>query len=105
MLDVISHILQIMLLVDVVISINGGPGMKPLEEYMLFTKQASETVRATIPAGVRSAQCAVFHAQPGGLEPPRNDSVVRDSQLNNIKLMLLLYVINFLHIILYYLLL
>lgn len=51
--------------------------MKPLEEYMLFTKKGSETVRATIPAGVRSAQCAVFHAQPRGLEPPRNDSVVR----------------------------
>ncbi|XP_070161529.1 axotactin isoform X5 [Polyergus mexicanus] len=65
---------------NVVISINGGPGMKPLEEYMLFTKQASETVRATIPAGVRSAQCAVFHAQPGGLEPPRNDSVGRDRE-------------------------
>ncbi|XP_011062628.1 PREDICTED: uncharacterized protein LOC105150935 isoform X2 [Acromyrmex echinatior] len=63
---------------NVVISINGGPDMKPLEEYMLFTKQGSETVRATIPAGVRSAQCAVFHVQPGGLEPPKNDSVGRD---------------------------
>ncbi|KAG7199173.1 hypothetical protein KM043_018052 [Ampulex compressa] len=63
---------------NVVISINGGAGMKPLEEYMLFTKQGSETVRATIPAGVRSAQCAVFHAQPRGLDPPRNDSVGRD---------------------------
>lgn len=52
--------------------------MKPLEEYMLFTKQGSETVRATILAGVRSAQCAVFHAQPRGLDPPRNDSVVRN---------------------------
>lgn len=50
--------------------------MKPLEEYMLFTKKGSETVRATMPAGVRSAQCAAFHAQPKGLEPPRNDSVV-----------------------------
>lgn len=56
--------------------------MKPLEEYMLFTKQGSETVRATIPAGVRSAQCAVFHVQPGGLEPPKNDSVVRNSEIN-----------------------
>lgn len=64
-------------LADVVISINEGAGMKPLEEYMLFTKQGSETVRATIPAGVRSAQCAVFHAPSGGPEPPRNDSVVR----------------------------
>ncbi|XP_014478317.1 PREDICTED: uncharacterized protein LOC106746323 isoform X2 [Dinoponera quadriceps] len=63
---------------NVVISINGGAGMKPLEEYMLFTKQGSETVRATIPAGVRSAQCAVFHAQPRGPETSRNDSVGRD---------------------------
>ncbi|XP_011690893.1 PREDICTED: uncharacterized protein LOC105451879 isoform X4 [Wasmannia auropunctata] len=63
---------------NVVISINGGTDMKPLEEYMLFTKQGSETVRATIPAGVRSAQCAVFHVQPGGFEPPKNDSVGRD---------------------------
>lgn len=50
--------------------------MKPLEEYMLFTKKGSETVRVTAPAGVRSAQCAVFHTQPRGLEPPKNDSVV-----------------------------
>lgn len=50
--------------------------MKPLEEYMLFTKQGSETVRATMPAGVRSAQCAVFHVQPHGLDPPKNDSNV-----------------------------
>ena len=71
------------LLVDVVVSINGGPGMKPLEEYMLFTKQGSETVRATIPAGVRSAQCAVFHEQPRGLDPPRNDSVVRNYSSNH----------------------
>jgi len=56
--------------------------MKPLEEYMLFTKQGSETVRATIPAGVRSAQCAVFHVQPGGFEPPKNDSVVRNSEIS-----------------------
>ncbi|CAD6222700.1 GSCOCG00001098001-RA-CDS, partial [Cotesia congregata] len=63
---------------NVIVSINGGAMMKPLEEYMLFTKKGSETVRASIPAGVRSAQCAVFHAQPRGLEPPRNDSVGRD---------------------------
>ncbi|KAJ8683559.1 hypothetical protein QAD02_019351 [Eretmocerus hayati] len=64
---------------NVVISINGGVGMKPLEEYMLFTKKGSETVRVTAPAGVRSAQCAVFHTQPRGLEPPnKNDSVSRD---------------------------
>ncbi|XP_008214115.1 uncharacterized protein LOC100115644 isoform X3 [Nasonia vitripennis] len=63
---------------NVVVSINGGVGMKPLEEYMLFTKKGSETVRVTAPAGVRSAQCAVFHTQPRGLEPPKNDSVNRE---------------------------
>ncbi|XP_011501704.1 PREDICTED: uncharacterized protein LOC105365286 [Ceratosolen solmsi marchali] len=63
---------------NVVISMNGGVGMKPLEEYMLFTKKGSETVRVTVPAGVRSAQCAVFHTQPRGLEPPKNDSVNRE---------------------------
>lgn len=57
--------------------------MKPLEEYMLFTKQGSETVRATILAGVRSAQCAVFHTEPRGPEPPRNDSVVRNFLLSS----------------------
>ena len=62
--------------VDVVVSINGGVGMKPLEEYMLFTKKGSDTVRVTAPAGVRSAQCAVFHTQPRGLDPPKNESVV-----------------------------
>ncbi|XP_063977101.1 axotactin isoform X2 [Diachasmimorpha longicaudata] len=60
---------------NVVVSINGGTMMKPLEEYMLFTKKGSETVRATSPAGVRSAQCSFFHVQPRGPEPPRNDSV------------------------------
>ncbi|XP_043284971.1 uncharacterized protein axo isoform X2 [Venturia canescens] len=60
---------------NVVVSMNGAAGMKPLEEYMLFTKKGSETVRATMPAGVRSAQCAVFHTSTKGIEPPRNDSV------------------------------
>lgn len=63
---------------DVVISINGGAIMKPLEEYMLFTKKGSETVRVSMPAGVRSAQCSTFNVQPRGLEHPTNDSVVSD---------------------------
>ncbi|XP_034947629.1 uncharacterized protein axo isoform X3 [Chelonus insularis] len=63
---------------NIVVSINGGATMKPLEEYMVFTKKGSETVRASIPAGVRSAQCAAFHLQPRGLDPPRNDSMGRD---------------------------
>ena len=31
--------------------------MKPLEEYMLFTKAGSETVKVANSYGVRSAQC------------------------------------------------
>jgi hypothetical protein len=34
--------------------------MKPLEEYMLFTKAGSEKVNVTNPLGIRSAQCGVF---------------------------------------------
>ncbi|XP_069674286.1 axotactin isoform X2 [Periplaneta americana] len=34
--------------------------MKPLEEYMLFTKTGSEKVNVTNPLGIRSAQCALF---------------------------------------------
>lgn len=55
--------------------------MKPLEEYMLFTKKGSETVRVSMPAGVRSAQCSTFNVQPRGLEHPTNDSVVSNSCL------------------------
>lgn len=46
---------------------------------MLFTKKGSETVRVTNAPGVRTAQCAVFHALPRGPEPPKNDSVVSSS--------------------------
>jgi len=34
--------------------------MKPLEEYMLFTKEGSEKVYVTNALGIRSAQCGVF---------------------------------------------
>lgn len=34
--------------------------MKPLEEYMLFTKAGSEKVNVTNALGIRSAQCGVF---------------------------------------------
>jgi hypothetical protein len=32
--------------------------MKPLEEYMLFTKTGAEKVNVSNPHGVRSAQCS-----------------------------------------------
>lgn len=34
--------------------------MRPLDEYMLFTKTGSEKVNVTNSQGVRSAQCASF---------------------------------------------
>lgn len=34
--------------------------MKPLDEYMLFTKTGSEEVNVIYSQGIRSAQCAFF---------------------------------------------
>lgn len=34
--------------------------MRPLDEYMLFTKTGSEKVNVTNSQGIRSAQCASF---------------------------------------------
>jgi hypothetical protein len=47
------------LLSDVYVEVNSDV-MKPLEEYMLFTKTGSEKVNVTNALGVRSAQCAFF---------------------------------------------
>jgi hypothetical protein len=44
---------------DVYVEVNSDV-MKPLEEYMLFTKMGSEKVNVINPLGVRSAQCAFF---------------------------------------------
>lgn len=68
-----------------VVSINGDAGMKPLEEYMLYSKKGSETVRVTNPALVRSAQCAFFTTQEKGSLPPRNESVVSIAFIANIE--------------------
>lgn len=37
-----------------------GQEMKPLEEYMLFTKTGSEKVLVANSQGIRTAQCAAF---------------------------------------------
>lgn len=46
--------------------------MKPLEEYMLFTKTGAEKVNVSNSHGVRSAQCSPYfdipHKVPAG--PP-----------------------------------
>lgn len=44
---------------DILVDVNGQE-MKPLEEYMLFTKTGSEKVQVTNSQGIRTAQCAVF---------------------------------------------
>lgn len=55
--------------VDVFVDVN-GLSMKPLEEYMMFTKTGSEKVNVTNSQGVRSAQCNdhfdIFHKVPSG---------------------------------------
>lgn len=54
---------------DIFIEVNEHV-MKPLEEYMLFTKTGAEKVNVTNPHGVRSAQCSsnfdVSHKIPTG---------------------------------------
>lgn len=47
----------IIIFLDIFIEIN-NQSMKPLEEYMLFTKTAAEKVHVSNAHGVRSAQCA-----------------------------------------------
>lgn len=62
---------------DVYIEVNNN-SMRPLDEYMLFTKAGSEKVNVTNSQGVRSAQCAVFDVMrkpPSG--PSLNISFVR----------------------------
>ena len=46
-------------LLDIYVEVNSDL-MKPLEEYMLFTKTGSEKVNVTNALGIRSAQCGVF---------------------------------------------
>lgn len=45
--------------VDIFIQVNNET-MKPLEEYMLFTKSEAETITVINSQGVRSAQCKQF---------------------------------------------
>lgn len=69
-------ILFIYLLTDVFLEVN-NVDMKPLDEYMLFTKTASNKVFVKNPQGIRSARCASFDAmnkpRPG---PSLNTSFV-----------------------------
>lgn len=59
--------------------------MKPVEEYMLFTKSGSENISVINPQGVRSAQCtAAFDVtQKLQEEPSKNASLGTDKTWNN----------------------
>lgn len=62
--------------IDVFVEVNGH-AMKPLEEYMLFTKTGSEKIDVQNSAGIRSAQCAVFDTITKRLGPSMNYSLAR----------------------------
>lgn len=69
--------IKYILILDVFLEVNYN-AMRPLDEYMLFTKTGSEKVNVTNSQGVRSAQCASFDdihkPRPG---PSLNISYVR----------------------------
>lgn len=64
-------------LVDIYIQVNNY-SMKPLEEYMLFTKNGADNISVVNSQGVRSAQCSMEFdiAQKSIPEPSLNFSVV-----------------------------
>lgn len=69
---------KLKMLADILIEVNEHV-MKPLEEYMLFTKNGAEKVNVSNSHGVRSAQCSadfdVFHEKTPGT-PNQNISQV-----------------------------
>lgn len=55
--------------------------MKPLEEYMLFTKSGADNITVIHPQGLRSAQCtAKFDIS----EQPSQEPMVNVSSVSNI---------------------
>lgn len=59
--------------------------MKPLEEYMLFTKSGADNITVINPGGVRSAQCVAkfdITEQPSQ-EPMVNVSMVSTHSIDN----------------------
>lgn len=61
--------------------------MKPLEEYMLFTKSGADNITVIHPQGLRSAQCIAkfdISEQPSQ-EPMINVSSVSNSQQSEIE--------------------
>lgn len=67
------------LFVDIFVEVN-NISMKPLEEYMLFTKSGAENISVIHSQGVRSAQCSMEFDVTQKLipEPSLNFSVVRN---------------------------
>lgn len=66
---------------DIYIQVNGHI-MKPLEEYMLFTKSGADNITVINPQGVRSAQC---NAKFDVSEQPTQEPMVNVSMVSTSK--------------------
>lgn len=64
---------------DIYIQVNGHI-MKPLEEYMLFTKSGADNITVINPQGLRSAQC---NAKFDVSEQPTQEPMVNVSMVSN----------------------
>lgn len=68
---ILSNMIELtfFIFLDIFLEVNEHK-MKPLEEYMLFTKTGSEKVNVSNSHGVRSAQCSsnfdILHKNPAG---------------------------------------
>lgn len=58
--------------------------MKPLEEYMLFTKNSAEKVEVTNSQGVRTAQCSARFDVPPDLQLQNSLFNIHNGSLVNI---------------------
>lgn len=67
---------------DIYLSVNSYD-MKPLEEYMLFTKNGAEKVIVTNSQGVRSAQCSSRFDLPTDLQLQNIDWNIHNGSLVN----------------------
>lgn len=66
---------------DIYIQVNGHI-MKPLEEYMLFTKSGADNITVINPQGVRSAQC---NAKFDVSEQPTQEPMVNVSMVSTTR--------------------
>lgn len=70
--------IRIYIFADIYIQVNGHV-MKPLEEYMLFTKSGADNITVINPQGLRSAQC---NAKFDVSEQPTQEPMVNVSMVS-----------------------